>query len=296
MRERSIAVVGSLNRDVVVSVSGLPGRGETVLGSHISEMGGGKGANQAVAAAISGAGRVHVGFVGAIGDDDAGKDEIDQLRAAGVDVSAVVSVDDVSTGAAFVMVEPSGENQIVVVPGANARLSGVQVTAALQAMRPQLVLVSLEISDEAVHAAVATGSELGAAVVLNPAPYRRLAPQVYADVDVITPNQVEFEQLFGTSPETADPRSAAEAVAAHMTCSWVATLGGTGAMFSAGGSPQMIPAPVVEVVDSTGAGDAFNGALAARLGTGPLNADAVTYAVSVAARSVTTPGARLRPE
>ncbi len=272
-----VAVVGSINVDLVAAVATLPAPGETVLGRRIERHGGGKGANAAVAAARLGA---RVALIGAVGDDDMGAGALAELRDAGVDVSAVAVLDGEATGMALIVVDEQGENQIAVGAGANAALTAEHVTAAIG--RPGAVLVSAEIPDAAIAAAVAAAANLGVPCVLNPAPAR---PELLANRGaILTPNAGEARRLAGSD----DLEQAAGTLAARTGAPVVITLGERGALLAG----TRFPAPATQVVDTTGAGDAFNGALAARLAAGDDLAAAVPQAVAAASRSVSEPGAR----
>jgi ribokinase len=271
-----IAVVGSINLDLVVPVARHPAPGETVIGGDRAELPGGKGANQAVAAARLGA---EVALVGRVGADEAGRRLRDGLAQEGVDVEHVREDPDAPTGMALIAVDGAGENTIVVSPGANARVGEDDVGAAgeLLAGAP-VMLVQHEIPRSAVAAAVRAA---GGTVVLNPAPARELVP----GVDVVVPNRVELAALAGDGPP--------EAVAARLDArAVVVTLGAEGALVVEGGRAEAIAAPRVEAVDTTGAGDAFCGALAEALARSAAVAEAARWAVRVAAASVTRHGAQ----
>jgi ribokinase len=273
-----IAVVGSINLDVVVKVERHPAPGETVLGGDRRELPGGKGANQAVAAARLGA---QVGFVGRVGDDDAGRRLRDGLAAEGVDVAHVVVDPSAPTGMALIAVDRAGENMIVVSPGANARVSAADVEAAAELLAGAGVVVAQhEVPEDAVAAAVAGADGI---VVLNPAPARPVA----AAVDVLVPNRGELEALAG---RRGDPVALARGL--DVARAVVVTLGAEGAVVIEGDRVTRIAAPTVEAVDTTGAGDAFCGALAQALDAGADLVDAARWAVRAAAASVTKPGAQ----
>ncbi|WP_210495839.1 PfkB family carbohydrate kinase [Patulibacter sp. SYSU D01012] len=283
-----VVAVGAINVDLVVRVPTLPAPGETVVGGDLGRFGGGKGANGAVAAARLGAG---VALVGAVGADDEGRRTLDDLRAAGVDVTGVAVRDDAATGAALIVVDDAGENQIAVAAGANAAVRAGDVAREVARRVPGAgcVLVSAEIPDDAVAAAVAAATGAGVPCVLNPAPARpALLPSAGAGV-VLTPNAGEACALAGTD----DVAEAAAAIAARTGADVVVTLGGDGTLLARPGRPPVgRPAHRATVVDTTGAGDAFNGALAARLAAGDALEDAVAYAARAAALAVGRPGAR----
>jgi ribokinase len=273
-----IALVGSINLDVVVAVERHPAPGETVLGGDRRELPGGKGANQAVAAARLGA---DVAFVGRVGADDAGRRLRDGLAAEGVDVTHVRVDPDAPTGMALIAVDGAGENTIVVSSGANARVGAADVEAARDVLASAVVtLVQHEVPEEAVAAAIGAA---GGTVVLNPAPARPLA----AAVDVLVPNRGELEALAGRA---GDPVELARALA--LARAVVVTLGGEGAVVVDGERVERVPAPRVDAVDTTGAGDAFCGALAQALDAGAELIEAARWATRAAAASVTKPGAQ----
>lgn len=284
----SVTVVGSLNEDVLVAVTRLPGRGETVIGRAAALTPGGKGANQAAAASRLGA---SVRMVGLVGADPAGQRQRDALVSAGVAVDQVHAVPGVPTGSATIPVEDgTGENLIVVVPGANAELGAgdVEIDAVRTAA---VVLLQLEVPLETVRAAAraATGT-----VVLTPAPPRPLPAELVERIDVLVPNEHELAALSGV-PAAERPPGELVAMARALTAgAVVVTLGARGALLvTRDGDPALRQAPPpVEPVDTTGAGDCFCGALAVALAAGSPLAHAVRYAVTAAALSTTGPGAR----
>lgn len=247
-----VLVVGSINVDLVCSVDRLPLAGETVTGGRFAQFGGGKGANQAVAAARLGA---RVSLVGAVGDDEFGSQALDELRREGVDVSGVVRV-DAPTGVALITVDKAGENQIAVASGANAAFT----LSSLELRGSGVVLVGHEVSPDVVLAAGRQAAAAGWPVILNPAPAREL-PDV--PLAVLTPNASEAAELSGRS----DPADAAASLASSTGAAVLVTLGGEGALLlEPGGEVERIPAERVDVVDTTGAGDSFDaGFLAAWL-------------------------------
>jgi ribokinase len=273
-----IAVVGSINLDVVVEVERHPAPGETVVGGDRRELPGGKGANQAVAAARLGAA---VAMVGRVGADAAGRRLRDGLAGEGVDVAHVREDAHAPTGMALIAVDGRGENTIVVSPGANARVGPDDVHAARELLAGAAVtLVQHEVPPDAVRAAIAAA---GATVVLNPAPARPLA----APVDVLVPNRVELAALAGGDGDPVALASGLEGARAV-----VVTLGADGAVVVQGDRVERIAAPTVAAVDTTGAGDAFCGALAEALAGGGELVEAARWAVRAAAVSVTRAGAQ----
>jgi ribokinase len=283
-----VVVVGSVNVDLVVSVGRLPRAGETVAGGTFARYGGGKGANQAVAAARLGAA---VAIVGAVGADEMGEEALAELAGEGIDVDHVARLDGVPTGVAAIVVDEAGENQIAVASGANAALDAQTVEPALAALltgdpEPGVVLLGNEVPEAAVAAGLRAAAAAGWLAVLNPAPAR--ASEGALGGVVLTPNADEARALAGED----DVEAAARAIAARTSAPVLVTLGGDGALLLDGHDMQRLPAPPVEVVDTTGAGDTVNGALAAELAAGRPLADAVRFALAAAARSTTAAGAR----
>ncbi|MGY1660695.1 ribokinase [Geodermatophilus sp. SYSU D00705] len=283
----SVTVVGSLNEDVLVRVGRLPGRGETVIGSGTALAPGGKGANQAAAAGRLGTGVVMVGRVGA---DPAGERQLAALTAAGVDAGHVQRTPEAPTGTATIPVEEgSGENLIVVVPGANAELRPEDVDVD-PVRRARVVLLQLEVPLATVAAAAAVA---GGTVVLTPAPPQPLPAELLARVDVLVPNEHELVALAGAAPGERDPAELADLARALGAGTVVVTLGARGALLVPADGPALLQAPPpVEPVDTTGAGDCFCGALGIALADGAAPAEAVALAVTAAALSTTGAGAR----
>lgn len=285
-----VVVVGSINVDLVVSVPRLPAPGQTVIGGEHWRAPGGKGGNQAAAAARLGAG---VAIIAAVGDDDLGRDAIEDLRLRGVDVTGIRRVEGVPTGVALITVDGAGENQIAVASGANARLSAVDVQTDVVRRRPEVVLAALEIPDEALLAAARGAAEAGAIFVLNPAPYREIPREVLAGVNLLTPNQHEAAALAGSAEEeTGSWGKLFEELSAVGVRTLVVTLGSRGAAIYAEEEATVVPAPAVDAVDATGAGDAFNGTLAVSLSEGRETEEAVRRAVAAGSMATRARGAR----
>jgi len=272
----SIVVIGAINVDLVVSGAPLPGPGQTVTGGVFAQHHGGKGGNQAVAAARALGGGQGVVIVGAVGNDALGHAALEALRAEGVATSVAMRA-GVPTGAALICVAPDGENQISVAPGANAELTAGDVTTALaQVHEIDVVLASLEVSEGAVRSAAAWCREHGTTFVVNPAPVQPWTAEVAAAASYVTPNEHELEAIGTLSDGVVV----------------VETRGQEGVVIRRGGREERIEAPKVEAVDTTGAGDCFNGVFAAGLAEG-LDAVAAADRASVAAAlSVTKVGAR----
>ena len=285
----TVLVVGSINVDLVVQVQRLPHAGETVAGGRFARHGGGKGANQAVAAARAGA---TVTLVGAVGDDDMAPLALGGLEAEGVDVSTVLVVGDAPTGVAAVVVDRQGENQIAVASGANGKLDGDAVGRALADVElapDDTCLMNLEIPDEALVATARSAHAAGIRrIIVNPAPARRLPDALLELGALLTPNAGEATALAGVE----NPRDAAATLSRLTRAPVIVTCGAEGALLVEGDRQSRLAAPAVEAVDSTGAGDAFNGALAAALAQGFELGQAVRRAVAAATHSVRTSGAR----
>lgn len=289
-----VVVVGAVNVDMVVAAPALPGPGETVVGPRMARFGGGKGANAAVAASRAGAGVV---LVGAVGADDIGAAAVTELRADGVDTSGVAVLEDEATGVALIVVDAAGENQIAVGAGANGAVAASTVTSALADALPGAgcVLVSTEIPDAAVLAAVRAASAGGVLCVLNPAPVTSAVVELAVPGGpLLTPNRSECldlaARLGGSRDDVTD---AATWIQAHTGAPVVVTLGVDGVLVVAtDGRVQRVPARPTTVHDTTGAGDTFNGVLAAGLSAGvPLDV-AVRTAGIAASLSVAQAGAR----
>lgn len=271
-----VVVLGSLNVDLVTRVERHPRPGETVLGEGLRRLAGGKGANQAVAAARTGAA---VAMVGCVGDDEAGTAYRTRLTRLGVDCAAVAVAAGAPTGHALVVVDEAGENSIVVVPGANAEV-GAHALAAVKRMGPaDVLLAQLEVPLPLVASAVRAAAERGARVVLNCAPYAALPPDVVALADPVVVNEHEALAL-------ADSDLVAGSV--------VVTFGARGAAWDGDQCPGVLVDPA-DVVDTTGAGDAFCGSLAAALARGASRGAALQAALEAGAEAVTRPGAQPDP-
>jgi ribokinase len=285
-----VVVVGAVNVDMVVATPSLPGPGETVVGDGVRRFGGGKGANAAVAAARAGA---RVRYVGAVGDDDLGRGALDELRAEGVAVDDVAVLGEAATGTALIVVDEKGENQIAVGLGANGRVDPQAVRSALAgALGPAgCLLVSTEIPGEAIAAAVRAGADAGVRCVLNPAPVVEVVDELLALGVLLTPNAGEAAAVARS--DGRDPVADARAITGRTGAPVVVTLGGDGALVAdpAGGVERVPPRPAA-ARDTTGAGDTFNGVLAARLAAGDDLVEAVRTANVAAALSVTAVGAR----
>jgi ribokinase len=283
-----LLVVGSLNTDLLVRVGSLPRPGETITGGSFEMAGGGKGANQAVAAARAGAA---VALVGAVGADEFGGRLIEELAGEGVSVAGVARLEGAPTGVAAIVVDEEGENQIAVASGANhmLRASGVQRAFRELDLTPaRCALLSLEVEDEVLVEAAERAAARGMAVVVNPAPARPLPPGLLAHGPILTPNEREAAELTGCD----EPAASAAALVRSGAAAALVTAGAQGVFVAAGGRDGRVEAPTVSVHDTTGAGDTFSGVLAAGLALGWELDRAARWATAAAALSVTKSGAR----
>ncbi|MET0510501.1 MAG: PfkB family carbohydrate kinase [Thermoleophilaceae bacterium] len=283
-----LVVIGSLNTDLVVSVGSLPAPGETVTGGSFEMAGGGKGANQAVAAARAG---TSVAIIGAVGADDFGARLIAELLTEGVDTAGVTAVPRARTGVAGIVVDEQGENQIAVASGANHELRPSDVEQAFEGLdlsRARCALFSFEVEDKVVLAGAALAAERGMALVVNPAPARRLPAALVELRPMLAPNQGEAAELTGHE----DPAAAAGALAKRTEAPALVTAGARGVFVAADECVTQIEPPTVSVRDTTGAGDTFNGVLAGGVARGWSLDRAARWATLAAAHSVTKSGAR----
>jgi len=286
-----VLVVGSANVDLVVKTSAFPGPGETVVGSDFKTYPGGKGANQAVAVARLGG---RTALLGCVGKDPHGKLLRETLDLAGVDTEALRSRASVPTGVALITVDASGENSIVVVPGANATLGAEDVREFEHLFRAaRVVLLQLETSLEAAAKALEIAHGFGKLAILNPAPAQQVPDSFFGMTDFLTPNRSELEVLTGRTVRTeADAEFAARLLLEKGAGNVVVTLGGRGALYLGRGSKRRVQAFPVRSVDTTAAGDAFNAALALGLARGLPLTDVLLFANAAGALATTTAGAQ----
>ena len=289
----AIVVVGSLNADLVVRTPRFPAPGETTTGTDFAVYPGGKGANQAVAAARLGA---CVVMVGRVGRDDHGRLLRRSLTAAGVDAEPVTDDEDAATGVAVITIDASGQNQIVLAPGANARLRPEDVEGRRSVIEgAAVVLLQFEVPLETVEAAARIAHGAGVAVVLDPAPARPEALALLPLASFVTPNETELRILAAAPAGPTTPEEAAllaRSLLERGARCVIAKLGRAGAIAVSGDGEWTWPGHSVQAVDTTAAGDAWNGAFAVALAEGRALQDAGAFATAAAAISVTRPGAQ----
>jgi ribokinase len=285
-----ITVIGSANMDLIAHVTALPTPGETVLATHLVALPGGKGANQAVAAARAGSATV---LVARLGRDGYGDSLLASLRQSGVDTRFVILDDDEPTGLAMITVDSEGENSIVVVPGANGNLSPRDVDSARDVIEAsRVVVLQLEIPLETVAHAIQLAHEAGATVILNPAPAQELDPDFLRQIDILIPNEREVGRLSGMG-WPVDPASAAHMLLSAGLPTVVVTLGDQGTVLVTRDEEISVHAYAAQPVDTTGAGDAFVGNFAGAIDRGLEMKEAARFASAAAAWSVQHSGAQL---
>ncbi len=281
-----IVVVGSFNTDLTAYMQRMPRPGETVHGHKFVIGPGGKGSNQAVAAARLGA---EVAFVGRVGQDVFSEIALKMWEQEGINTHFVVRDAENSTGVAPIFVDDAGENSIVVVLGANLAVSAIDIDAAAAAVtQADAVITQLEINYEATGYALKVARDRGIRTILNPAPAGQVSRDVLALADYITPNETELEALLGSSSASVEQAARSLLTTGQQTV--IVTLGAQGAQWVRRDGSAQVPGYKVEVVDTTGAGDAFNGGLAVALAEGKNLHDAIAFANATAALCVTRPG------
>lgn len=291
MNKPRITVVGSVNMDLVFRTPRLPVLGETLHGHDFHQIPGGKGANQAVAAARQGAA---VEFVGAVGDDGFGEFSRKTLSADGISLTNLQTVTGCATGVAGILVEDAGDNCIVLAAGANARVDLAQIEAASAAIsQAQILVCQLETPLASVEAAIAKARSAQVQTILNPAPAQQLSDELLAQVDYLILNETEASLLSGiTVSDQQSARQAAEKLRQRGAAVVLLTMGEQGALISEAKGAEFVPAVKVEVVDTTAAGDTFVGAFAVGLAKGLSLLEAVFEAQYTAALTVTKLGAQ----
>ena len=289
-RKPKVVVVGSFMMDLVIKAERRPQKGETLIGQQFGMFGGGKGNNQAIAAARLGG---DVTMVGRLGMDSFGDKLMDALVEEGVEIRFIVRDAEVGTGVGSPVIDADGDNSIIIVPRANMRLSAADVDRAASAISDSdVLLLQLEVPIAASQRAAEIAKSSGTKVILNPAPAQDLPDSFLAQVDILTPNQVEAELLSGV--EVSDSEGAERAARILLdrgVSAAILTLGEGGALLFKDGLTTSIPAYRVNVVDTTAAGDAFCGALATALARGEALEDAVVFANAAGALAVTVLGA-----
>ncbi len=288
---KNILVIGSSNTDMVIKTHSFPTPGETILGGRFLMNAGGKGANQAVAAVRLGG---VVTFVGKIGDDIFGKQAVQQLEDEGINVDFVAVDSENPSGVAMITVDRKGENSIVVAPGSNGTLSPADFDKAMTKLdESDFVLMQLEIPIQTVEYIAAKAAERQKKVILNPAPAAQLSNELLQNLYLITPNETEAELLTGT--RVVDEQSALKAATQLHNKGVevvIVTMGSAGAFLFENGHSELIRAPRVDAVDTTAAGDTFNGALVVALSEGKSMRESIAFANRAASISVTRMGAQ----
>ncbi|MBW7888070.1 MAG: ribokinase [Bacteroidetes bacterium] len=286
-----VTVIGSYNTDFIIQSKRIPAIGETVIGGKFSQGSGGKGANQAVAASRAGG---KVSFISRIGADVHGDDGLQRLTEELINTHYVVRDANSPTGVAFILVDERGENSIVVASGANAQLHVTDIeNGKTEIQSSKVLLVQLESPLEPIAKAMQFAREHGITVILNPAPAQALNKTILSSVDIITPNKIEAEMITGIKvvDEASLQRICKKFFEFGITYVLI-TLGSQGVFFGSTHSMELIPAYKVQTIDSTGAGDVFNGSLAAFLSEGMVIENAVQHAIAAAAISITRLGAQ----
>lgn len=293
IQEPTIVCVGSTMVDLISYLERMPAQGETIFGRGFAQGFGGKGANQAVMAALLGG---DVTMVNTVATDSFGRDTIENFKSFGVDVSFMEQVDNSYSGVANVLVDTDGDNRIILGAGANELMTVEQVDRAFSGkLHVDLVLSQLEVPQEIIQRGFEHAKQLGSITVLNPGPASPVAREILELTDWLIPNETEFELLYkaeyGRTPR--DYTNSAAEFSKRLNVNVVVTLGGGGATLIEGSTIESFPAPVVDVVDTTGAGDAFCGAFSYAIADGAQPADAIRLAVSVASDSVQRRGTQL---
>lgn len=287
-----VVVFGSINMDLVARTPRLPVPGETLMGQSFFTAPGGKGANQAVAIARLG---IATQMVGRVGEDSFGKELLGSLQAAGVDTECVLVDEGSSSGVAAIAVDDAGENQIIIIPGANGQVNDTEIECLRSVLpRAKALLLQFEIPMRAVLSAAQEAKQAGVKVIVDPAPAQTNLPeQLYPLIDIITPNKTEAAQLVGFAIDDTDTATrAAQVLLQTGVGSAIVKLGAEGAVCATKEETFMIPAFAVTAVDTVAAGDAFNGGLAAALALRLPLKQAVVWGAAAGALATTKPGAQ----
>jgi len=289
--DNKIVIIGSSNTDMIVQTPHIPRPGETILGGTFNTAAGGKGANQAVACARAGG---KVTFIARVGNDMFGEQALQGFRQDGINVDFVTKDENAPSGVALIIVDNQGENSIAVASGANSNLSVSDVQGAAEVIRSAgLVLMQLEIPLETIAAAANIATENNVPVILNPAPAQSLGDALLQNITILTPNETEAEMLTGIGARNeADAHKAAQALHDKGVTTVIITLGAAGAYVLGNDFQGLVPGFQVDPVDTTAAGDTFNGTLAVALVEGMPLDEAVAFANAAAALSVTMLGAQ----
>ncbi len=288
----SIVVFGSINMDLMAQSAYLPQRGETVMGNQFITLPGGKGANQAVAAAKL---NTVTRFVGRVGGDNFGLELLQTLQQFNINTEGVFIDKNISSGVAMISVEKSGENTIIVIPGANGNIDQFDVTRLVENLpKTKVLLLQLEIPLKAVEMAAEEAKKKGIIVILDPAPMPQKFPDnLYSLIDIITPNQTETEKLVGFSLSNEEKiKEAASMLLNKGVANVIIKLGEKGAFLATPNEQSFIPPLQVEVIDTVGAGDGFNGGVAAALDRDLSLKEALQWGTIVGALTTTKPGAQ----
>lgn len=292
MNKKNIVVIGSLNMDWVIPVNHTPVEGETILADGYTEVPGGKGANQACAA---GKLKGNVSMLGLVGDDEIGDNLINNLKLVNVDVSRIEKSENINSGLALINVNSKGNNSIVVLPGANGRCDIKYIEKNIDIIeKSDIVLLQMEIPIETVEYVITVSKNLKKQVILNPAPAPdSLSDEVLSNIDILTPNETELEKISGKNVKTVeDAIEASKSLLSRGVKNIIATLGEKGALLVNKDEVKEFKALKVDAVDTTAAGDSFNGAVAVYLSEGHTISEAIEFANKVSSIAVTRKGAQ----